>query len=89
AKLEAPVVRAAIVAGAEFTLDLGGTLNGLDDASELSSNAIAGNGEDAAVVALDKAGHRLPVEHQGLERTDFIDVHEAAVAVDIRAKNRR
>ena len=46
-------MRAVVVAGPEFTLDLGGTLNSFDDAAELGGNAVPGDGEDAAVVALD------------------------------------
>ena len=62
-------------------LDLGGALDGLDDARELDQHAIAAGLDDPALVLGDRGIDQLePVRPQARERARFVRLHEPAVA---------
>jgi hypothetical protein len=78
------------VEGEHGALDRDGGGDGIDHGGELDHQAVAGDGDDAAVVAGDGGVDPVAaVRFQGVEGAEFVGAHQLAVAGDIQRENGR
>ncbi len=89
AKLHLPMFRQLGVLHFEFVLNLDRAAHGIDHTGELGQQIITGRIDHAATVLLDQRGDQCTIGGEGADGGFFIVPHEAAVAGDIGAEDRR
>ena len=73
---------------AERPLHIYGALDRVHDARKLGEHAIPRRVEDAAAMLSDQPVNDLAVRRERAQRADFVDAHEATVALDIGGEDR-
>jgi hypothetical protein len=75
--------------GAELALHLDRAEHRLDHAAELRQKPVARGVDDAPLMALDQGGEQAARGLELVEGADFVGLHQAAIAGDVRRENRR
>ncbi|HEU0201086.1 MAG TPA: hypothetical protein VFR86_11690 [Burkholderiaceae bacterium] len=89
AKLHSSFGGKTLVAQSERPLKLNGTLHRVHRTWELGQEAVSRRVDDAPAMLFDMPASNLEISRQPLQRADLVLAHEAAVALDIGAENRR
>jgi hypothetical protein len=82
-------VRQGGVPGLQLTLDVDGALDGVDDTHEFRQHVVAGRVHHTAAVLRDRRRHHPAILGDRADGGGLIVAHEAAIAFDVGAQNRR
>src|SRR4051794_35895547 len=77
-----------VIVTTELSLNVLGTLDGVDDRRKVHQEPIAHGLDDLAVMVSDRLVDDLIMDGEHFEHTGFIGPHQAAKADDVRKHNR-
>jgi len=89
AEVDVTALRKGRVGFCQGTLSLHGTPDGINRAAKLRQHTVARRVGDTAPMARNQPVEYFPARSKGIEGSDLIGSHEAAIALDISGKDSR